>query len=91
MTCVQFAEQVVDRQNKSKEYNHWVHTNDKLLLENAAKADKRYKDGTNRTLEGIPIGLKDNISTTCSPTTGASPSLKGNVSKAESQLWWRLS
>jgi len=81
MSCVQAAEQVINRQKKSKDYNHWTHTDDKLILENAVKADKRYKDGTKRTLEGVPIGLKDNIDTTCSPTTGASDSLAGNISK----------
>jgi Asp-tRNA(Asn)/Glu-tRNA(Gln) amidotransferase A subunit family amidase len=57
------------------------------MLENAIKADKAYKNGTARVLEGIPIGIKDNINTKCSPTTGGSPSLLGNISKYDSTLW----
>ena len=43
------------------------------MLLSAGAADKRYKDGTNRPLEGIPIGIKDNVDTVDSPTSGASP------------------
>ena len=57
------------------------------MLENAVLADKRYKNGTNRLLEGIPLGIKDNIDTDCSPTTGGSPALLGHRPKYNSSLW----
>jgi Asp-tRNA(Asn)/Glu-tRNA(Gln) amidotransferase A subunit family amidase len=56
----------------------------------AVEADKRYKEGNARPLEGIPVAVKDNIDTTDSPTTGGSPALSGHVSKFDSQLWLRL-
>jgi indoleacetamide hydrolase len=61
------------------------------MLENAHKADKSYKTGTNRMLEGVPIGIKDNVDTKCSPTTGGTPALTGNQSKFNCTLWERLS
>lgn len=33
----------------------------KGMLEGAFQADDRYKKGSNRPLEGLPVGLKDNI------------------------------
>lgn len=60
------------------------------MKEAAVEADKRYKEGTNRPLEGIPVCIKDNIDTTDSPTTAGSPTLKDHVSKIDSQVWLRL-
>lgn len=60
-------------------------------MRKAAKdADQRYKEGTNRPLEGIPVCINDNIDTTDSPTTAGSPALKDNTPKVDSQVWLRL-
>lgn len=56
----------------------------------ADEADKRYKEGTNRPMEGLPVCVKDNIDTLDEPTTAGSPALKGNLSKVEPQVWLRL-
>jgi Asp-tRNA(Asn)/Glu-tRNA(Gln) amidotransferase A subunit family amidase len=40
-----------------------------------------------RALEGIPIGIKDNINIKGCPTIGGSPSLLGNISKYDCTLW----
>ena len=48
------------------------------MLESATKAKNSYGNNENRPLEGIPFGIKDNVDTTDSPTTGGSPSLLGH-------------
>lgn len=48
------------------------------MLKSAIEADEHYKVGMPRPLEGIPIGLKDNMDTTDSPTTGGGAGLKGH-------------
>ena len=60
------------------------------MLANAAIADKRYKEGIARPLEGIPLGVKDNVNTTDGPVTGGIGSLKGNIPKFNSTLMVRL-
>ena len=60
------------------------------MREAAVEADRRYKHGVQRPLEGIPVCVKDNIDTTDSPTTAGSPALKSNLSKVDSQIWHRL-
>ena len=60
------------------------------MIDRAIAADKAYENGTNRSLEGIPIGLKDNIDSNDSPTTGGSPALKGHIPRFNCTLWDRL-
>lgn len=60
------------------------------MLKSAIEADEHYKVGMPRPLEGIPFGIKDNIDTTDSPTTGGSPTLNGNTPKFDCSLWNRL-
>ena len=58
------------------------------MLDDAAKADKMYKSGSNRLLEGIPFGIKGNVD--CgdgSITNGGSPTLNKNYPKFASHLW----
>lgn len=42
------------------------------MLENAAKADKAYRGGYARELEGVPLAMKDNIVSTDSPASAGS-------------------
>ncbi|KAJ3362300.1 Trimeric GatFAB AmidoTransferase(AdT) complex subunit [Allomyces arbusculus] len=50
------------------------------LLSQAAEATERYRSGTPRALEGIPVAIKDNFVTSDMPTTCASAVLGGYCS-----------
>ncbi len=56
----------------------------------AAESDKRWLAGVARPLEGIPYGLKDNISTKGITTTGGSRVLAGHVPTASAFAVERL-
>jgi mandelamide amidase len=57
------------------------------MMDDAKTADSNYKNGNPRVLEGIPIGLKDNINTMDSPTTGGSISLLNHIPKYDCTIW----
>ena len=90
VSCRDLIEETISRCQKIKDFNYFTYQDYDGMRKAADEADKRYKDGTNRPLEGIPICIKDNIDTTDSPTTAGSPALKGNISKVDSQVWMRL-
>ncbi len=87
---VKAMEEVIERSEKAKHYNHFTFQDHKAMLDNAIKAQKAYQSGNPRPLEGIPLGVKDNINTTDSPTTGGSPTLKGHIPKFNSTLMVKL-
>lgn len=60
------------------------------MLKQASNADRNYKAGRNRGLEGIPIAFKANIDVSDTPTTGGSPILKDNISKTDCTLAYKL-
>lgn len=55
-------------------------------LEAAAYSDRRYAAGTQRALEGLPIGVKDLIDTQGLETRYGSPACLGNVPSANAQV-----
>src|SRR5687768_14900147 len=48
-------------------------------LDDAALADKRWRSGTARPLEGLPIGVKDSLDTAGMPTTWGLEHFKDHV------------
>ena len=56
----------------------------------AAESDRRWAEGRARALEGVPYGLKDNISTRGIPTTGGSKVLASHVPEASAVVVGRL-
>ncbi len=78
---VDHAMEVYDRvQRYDREYNAYVSLESiDVVLEQAVESRKRYREGRQRRLEGLIIGVKDNISTNFLPTTAASRMLDGYV------------
>ncbi|WP_232061976.1 amidase [Variovorax sp. PBS-H4] len=52
----------------------------------AAESDRRYAEGTQRPLEGLPIGVKDLIDTQGIETRYGSPAFIGNVPSADAAV-----
>ena len=66
--------------------NAYITTTPERAISDAAAADKRYADGTARTLDGIPIGMKDLFATRGIRTTAASHMLEDFVPEYESTV-----
>ncbi|MBR2286381.1 MAG: Asp-tRNA(Asn)/Glu-tRNA(Gln) amidotransferase subunit GatA [Alphaproteobacteria bacterium] len=66
--------------------NAYITTTPERALADAAAADARYKNGTARALEGIPIGMKDLFATRGIRTTAASHMLENFVPEYESTV-----
>ncbi|MET0693815.1 MAG: amidase, partial [Propionibacteriaceae bacterium] len=59
-------------------------------LAGAAESARRWADGTQRPLEGVPFGLKDIVSTAGITTTGGSALYRDNVPTTDAALAARL-
>jgi len=66
--------------------NAYITVTPERALADAAESDRRYKDGTARPLEGIPIGMKDLFATKGIRTTAASKMLENFVPEYESTV-----
>ena len=77
-------------ETEDKEINSLLSVNNKLD-EMAATAQERYKDGTNRELEGIAVAAKDNIAVEGLPNTCASKLLENFIPPYQATVAQRLS
>jgi aspartyl-tRNA(Asn)/glutamyl-tRNA(Gln) amidotransferase subunit A len=73
-----------------KKLNCYITITPERALADAAESDKRYKDGTARLLEGIPIGMKDLFATKGIRTTAASHMLENFIPEYESTISQKL-
>lgn len=65
---------------KTKYLNAYITVSEEVALKQAEESEKRYKQGQSLgDLDGIPVAVKDNFSTTGIETTCASNMLKGYV------------
>jgi aspartyl-tRNA(Asn)/glutamyl-tRNA(Gln) amidotransferase subunit A len=68
------------------ELNCYITTTPERALADAAAADERYANGTNKVLDGIPIAMKDLFATCGIRTTAASHMLENFVPEYESTI-----
>ena len=80
----------ISAMEENRMLNAYVAETPELALEQAKESDKRYANGTNRTLEGIPLGIKDLFCTKDIPSTACSHILKGFIPKYESTVTQKL-
>lgn len=76
---------------KDKDINAFVTTTFDLAREMADAADSRHKEGKSLgPLDGMPIGLKDNVCTDGILTTASSKSLENFIPPYDAEVWARL-
>ena len=76
----------VDNMQKNKRFNVYVTQCAQQALDNAKISDERYLNGTARSLEGIPLGIKDLFCTKGIRTTACSHILENFVPEYESTV-----
>ncbi len=78
-SSVEVTSAFLDRMEKlNPKTNSYLHINRETSLEQANKADKQLADGKPLSaLHGVPIAVKDNLTTTDAPTTSGSKILEG--------------
>ena len=86
--AVRAAIQQADRTEPA--INAVITRTDELALAAAAESDRRYRDGTARPLEGVPIGIKDIIATAGVRTTAGSAIYRDWVPDYDATVTQRL-
>lgn len=91
ISATELTRAYLDRTEKyGAELNCYITTTSDRALADAAESDKRYANGTARTLEGIPLGMKDLFATRGIRTTAASKILENFVPEYESTVSQKL-
>ena len=80
----------VEKMADNAKYNAYVTETTEHALAQAAEAEKRYANGTNRSLEGIPLGIKDLFCTKGVRTTACSHIIDNFVPQYESTVTQNL-
>ena len=89
-SAVELTEAYLENMEVGKRYNAYVTECGAQALEQAQIADKHYADGTNRFLEGIPLGVKDLFCTKNIRTTACSHILDNFIPPYESTVTKKL-
>ncbi|MEK7654874.1 MAG: Asp-tRNA(Asn)/Glu-tRNA(Gln) amidotransferase subunit GatA [Pseudomonadota bacterium] len=90
ITSVALVQTYLDEIEKQKELNVYITVCAESALKAANEADKRYANGTERKLEGIPLAFKDLYCTNGVRTTAASKILENFVPFYESTVTQKL-
>jgi len=75
-TCFDFTSELIEKIKKNKYLNSFISNQFDQALESAKLSDERFQNNTQRSLEGMIIAIKDNISTKDVKTTCASKMLE---------------
>lgn len=89
-TAVELTEAYLENIQAGKHYNAYVTECAEKALEQAGQADKHYAEGSNRALEGIPLGIKDLFCTKGIRTTACSHILDNFIPPYESTVTAQL-
>uniref|UniRef100_A0A8C5Y5S8 Glutaminyl-tRNA amidotransferase subunit QRSL1 n=1 Tax=Microcebus murinus TaxID=30608 RepID=A0A8C5Y5S8_MICMU len=80
ITPIELCQKCLSLIKKTKFLNAYITVTEEVALKQAEESEKRYKNGQSLgDLDGIPIAVKDNFSTSGIETTCASNMLKGYV------------
>lgn len=69
---VELTNAYIEKATTGQKYNVYVYIDEKQALEKARESENHYLNGTNRALEGIPLGIKDLFCTKGMQTTACS-------------------
>jgi len=89
ISCIELTKKYLESiETVNEKLNAYVTITDTIALETARKVDEKIASGQHlMPLEGIPMTLKDNISTTDVETTCCSKILKGYVPVYDATVW----
>lgn len=83
---VELTQAYIESMESNKKYNAYITTAGEQALEKAKAAEAKYADGSNRKLEGIPLGIKDLFCTKDLRTTACSHILENFIPPYESTV-----
>ncbi|CDW72721.1 UNKNOWN [Stylonychia lemnae] len=86
----EFVDETLERMKLSEHLNIFSYQTKDQIKKSVAEVTKLYRNGEQRPLEGIIIGLKDNISAAGYPCYGGSKAFKSNIAKYDCNLWSKL-
>ena len=85
-SATELTKAYIESMEANRDLNAYVLETPDYALKQAEESDKRYADGTNRALEGIPLGIKDLFCTKDVRSTACSHILDGFVPQYESTV-----
>ena len=87
---VELTQAYIKKLDDNSKYNAYVTLNADEALKAAQESEKHYNNNTNRSLEGIPLGIKDLFCTKGIKTTACSHILDNFVPQYESTVTQKL-
>lgn len=90
ISAVELTEAFLKQMESERKLNAFVLETPEIALEQAKASDKKYQNGTDGALEGIPLGIKDLFCTKGIRTTACSHILDGFVPPYESTVTQKL-
>jgi len=90
ISAVELTNAYIESMEKNRGYNAYITESIDTALMQAKEADTRYANGTNRRLEGMPLGIKDLFCTKNIRTTAASHILDNFIPPYESTVTQNL-
>lgn len=83
---IDYTEETLDRMRQVESLNYFTHFDPDAVKEQAITAHKAYQNGTNKALEGLLIGVKDNIAEKGAVLTGGYKKVHAEC-KQDSTIW----